>query len=997
MHLIVRAARNSRINPTTTTPPAVAAALSNSGTTSLGIPAQIFRRCFSLPDPTTPCSAVLHSSSARLASALPSSSSSSLSSSSAAGSSLGVAARGFLPSFQTSSAANSPLAATAAAAAAAATAAATVARCGSTAAAVGARAVGGLPLGVTMRAPAGSLPSGAAAAATAAVSARATAAALARVTTKAATAAPFARSAAGLLHVARSVLSLMGAGLTALAATQLLPGATVHASERPSYSPGLLHVPPTAAHAASATASAARLESTNPAADSSAAVSASWWWQKATADGQSRAASQIPSPTASHVHSPLAYRSSHAYSVRRSHSHTVTPSASHGASPPPRAGLLSAGGHGSLFLDSGSSLTSWARASHLSRSSSCLPPLSAPTDLPPSASAAAAARRACSPPGAAHSALLSPPPAPFRPAQEALRPRSPPPLMAQSAWDWQLCSATSELTREAGPNQAMLGSQGEKEWVETSDVGERHVRVPLWNEEQQQPQQQQQQEIEGNKRAEQYPHGQGHGHAYELLSSPAEAAAVAEALCHSQSRAREAEQAAAEAESRQQWLEQLFWHECTRSYSFHQWAHMLQLQVERDQLLMLIGAEAAAAGAAAGAGAGASGPGISDMSVRGVCGSHGADDGGGGGCASGPSAARGDATAGDRMEDFFLSGQTAAVAAAREGAVIYIKTGRYEEQVRVTVRRLTLLGDGPSRTILSFNRSQAGDGASLTDSPVLGVQMSGFVAMGIAVENTAGVAGNQAVALLVNADRSAFYQCRFSGYQDTVFAWGKRQYFHNCTIEGSVDFIFGYASAVFDRCRLRVRKGRNQSYIAASGRALANDTGGFVFIDSRVETAGATQIALARPWGMCARTIYIRTYLDTNIMNEGWEAWHNRINSRTPYFAETRAFVLSPPYTLRVATMTTVDAELFQQKERNPLVLLGAFTTAAVLVAGLASFKQGNDKRSQMLMRARVVAQGGTVALMLGTIGLGEFQERMHNFSQKFLSPASKEKPSSQP
>ncbi|GJP74984.1 hypothetical protein CLOP_g5484 [Closterium sp. NIES-67] len=232
----------------------------------------------------------------------------------------------------------------------------------------------------------------------------------------------------------------------------------------------------------------------------------------------------------------------------------------------------------------------------------------------------------------------------------------------------------------------------------------------------------------------------------------------------------------------------------------------------------------------------------------------------------------------------------AAVAAAKEGAVIYVKAGRYEEQVQVAVRRLTLLGDGPSRTILSFNRSQAGHGASLTDSAVLGVQKSGFVAMGIAVENTAGVAGFQAVALLVNADRSAFYQCRFSGYQDTLFAWGKRQYFLNCTIEGSVDFIFGQASAVFDRCRLRVRKGRNQSYIAASGRATANETSGFVFIDSRVESAGATRVALARPWGMCARTVYIRTYLDSCVMNEGWEPWHNRINSRTPYFAELQSY-----------------------------------------------------------------------------------------------------------
>ncbi|KAK9684682.1 hypothetical protein RND81_10G225200 [Saponaria officinalis] len=61
--------------------------------------------------------------------------------------------------------------------------------------------------------------------------------------------------------------------------------------------------------------------------------------------------------------------------------------------------------------------------------------------------------------------------------------------------------------------------------------------------------------------------------------------------------------------------------------------------------------------------------------------------------------------------------------------------------------------------------------------------------------------------------------------------------------------------------------------------------------------------------------------------------------------------------------------ELFPEKKRirNPLVPIGALMTAGVLTAGLISFRQGNSKLGQKLMRARVVVQGATVALMVGT------------------------------
>ncbi|KAI3970528.1 hypothetical protein MKX01_024175 [Papaver californicum] len=70
--------------------------------------------------------------------------------------------------------------------------------------------------------------------------------------------------------------------------------------------------------------------------------------------------------------------------------------------------------------------------------------------------------------------------------------------------------------------------------------------------------------------------------------------------------------------------------------------------------------------------------------------------------------------------------------------------------------------------------------------------------------------------------------------------------------------------------------------------------------------------------------------------------------------------------------MGTAESELdalFRKKKRvkSPLVPMGALMTAGVLTAGLISFRQGNSNLGQKLMRARVVAQGATVAFMVGT------------------------------
>lgn len=81
----------------------------------------------------------------------------------------------------------------------------------------------------------------------------------------------------------------------------------------------------------------------------------------------------------------------------------------------------------------------------------------------------------------------------------------------------------------------------------------------------------------------------------------------------------------------------------------------------------------------------------------------------------------------------------------------------------------------------------------------------GFICRDLTVENTAGPAKHQAVALRSDSDLSVFYRCEFAGYQDTLYAHSLRQFFRDCYISGTVDFIFGNAAAVFQNSQVTNR------------------------------------------------------------------------------------------------------------------------------------------------------------------------------------------------
>lgn len=112
----------------------------------------------------------------------------------------------------------------------------------------------------------------------------------------------------------------------------------------------------------------------------------------------------------------------------------------------------------------------------------------------------------------------------------------------------------------------------------------------------------------------------------------------------------------------------------------------------------------------------------------------------------------------------------------------------------------------------------------------------GFWAKDMTFENTAGPPKQQAMALRVSSDLAVFYRCSFKGYQDTLFVHSLRQFHRDCHIYGTIDFIFGDATVVFQNCDIYVRRpmDRQANMITAQARDNPNENTGISIVNSRV-------------------------------------------------------------------------------------------------------------------------------------------------------------------
>jgi pectinesterase len=220
-------------------------------------------------------------------------------------------------------------------------------------------------------------------------------------------------------------------------------------------------------------------------------------------------------------------------------------------------------------------------------------------------------------------------------------------------------------------------------------------------------------------------------------------------------------------------------------------------------------------------------------------------------------------------------------------ATIFIKNGTYKEKLLIPSQKtnITLLGESKEGVVITYG-DYSGDAEkhSTYSSATVRVQANDFTAENITFENSAGRVG-QAVALHVEGDRATFRHCRMLGNQDTLFLAieNSRQYYQDCYIEGTTDFIFGSSTAVFDGCTIL---SKTNSYITAAS-TWPRQPFGLVFLGCKL-TAGpeATKVYLGRPWRPNARTVFLNTDMGAHIRAEGWEYWGKVSNEATVYYAE---------------------------------------------------------------------------------------------------------------
>lgn len=217
---------------------------------------------------------------------------------------------------------------------------------------------------------------------------------------------------------------------------------------------------------------------------------------------------------------------------------------------------------------------------------------------------------------------------------------------------------------------------------------------------------------------------------------------------------------------------------------------------------------------------------------------------------------------------------------------LHIKNGVYTEKIELPADNtdVIFIGESVDKTIINFN-DYSGRG-KLTTFTSYTAKISGnrFRAENITFTNSAGPVG-QALALYVNADKAVFKNCRFLGNQDTIFLTGEssRQYFEDCYIEGTTDFLFGPATAVFRNCRIHCKA---NSYITAANTTPGKKFG-FVFMDCKITAdSSINKVFLGRPWRAYSQTVFMHCDLPKQIATEGWNNWGNTENEKTVFYAE---------------------------------------------------------------------------------------------------------------
>lgn len=261
--------------------------------------------------------------------------------------------------------------------------------------------------------------------------------------------------------------------------------------------------------------------------------------------------------------------------------------------------------------------------------------------------------------------------------------------------------------------------------------------------------------------------------------------------------------------------------------------------------------------------------------------------------------------------------------------IIYVREGRYEEENLKIGKKKTnvmIIGDGKGKTVITGGKNVKEDNLTTFRTASFAASGKAFIARDITFENYAGPAKHQAVALRVGSDHAVVYRCNIIGYQDTMYAHSNRQFYRECDIYGTVDFIFGNAAVVFQNCSLYARKPMDQqkNTITAQNRKDPNQNTGISIHNCRIlatpdleASKGNFSTYLGRPWKLYSRTVYMISNIGDHIHPRGWLEWNTTFALDTLYYGEYMNYGPGAAVGLRVkwpgyrVITSTVEASRF--------------------------------------------------------------------------------------
>lgn len=280
---------------------------------------------------------------------------------------------------------------------------------------------------------------------------------------------------------------------------------------------------------------------------------------------------------------------------------------------------------------------------------------------------------------------------------------------------------------------------------------------------------------------------------------------------------------------------------------------------------------------------------------------------------------------------------------------ILVRSGTYREKLKITKPNIILVGENVNTTQIVFNDAEGtivrpedgGDGKRtyIMDCASVTVESTAteFSAINITFNNDFDEVANiqtmdsrQAFAIRNEADRSIFVNCRFLGNQDTLYANKNRQYYYQCYIEGDVDFIFGAATAVYEKCEIKSldKEGNTKGYITAPSTLIPDK--GYLFLDCKLisDIKEEGSVKLGRPWHPSSEerpvnssAVFKKCEMGAHISEVGWDHMKNKYSDHFPEDNNLFEYGSTGPGALTSTNRRTLDD--LQAKECTPKIYLG--------------------------------------------------------------------------